>query len=140
MKILHKISLVIFAITSFTSCMDRIPTNSEGIIIDDLSKSPVADVHVMDKESGYFQYTDNKGRLNIIGTEPIQVIEITKEGYKPFTLEITLERNEDQKIYKSFKVLYEKYWDKKSRTLTEKNSNSFTVLNGDSIIVVLERI
>lgn len=140
MKIQRHVFLVILAITTFSSCMDRIPTNSKGIIIDDLSKLPVAEVHVMDTKSGYFQYTDNKGSFNIIGTEPKQVIEITKEGYKSFTLEITLERNKDQEIYKSFKVLNKKYLGERSKNFTEKNSNSFTVLNGDSLIVVLERI
>lgn len=137
--------MTLLSVILFTSCVyDHIPVHTKGTVIDHITKLPIEGVIVKDSISGNRILTDNNGFFDINGIEPKQIIQISKNGYKPFCLEIAHEYDKKHKQFKTFKLFDESDWieneNYNDKNNSEKvNSNNFTVVDGVNLIVELER-
>ncbi len=120
--------------------MDRTPHQTIGVIVDGESKIPLDSVLVKDSRSGNSVITDTDGRFRLKYFESPQILEIGRKGYKPFSLEIKVEYDEKHVKHESLKLRDERTFNEKTNEETEVNSNSLTLINGDSLVVELKRI
>ena len=138
MKKLTTLSILFLIVICFDACvLDHINKYTSGRLIDHQTKLPLEGVIIKDSKSGYSATTDSSGRFNLIGIKPTQIIEIKKAGYKPFNLEITLKYEGEHEKFKVFKLTNERFWDKNG--YKELNSNNYRIINGDSLIIELQK-
>ena len=134
----HKILLFILLAGVF-GCMDQVAHRTIGVIIDGETKLPVDSVLVKDSKSGCSTLTNPAGRFRLQYFGSPQILEISRKGYKPFSLEIKDEYDEKHVKYKSLKLQDERSFSEKTNKETEVNSNSFSLIHGDSLVIELYR-
>jgi hypothetical protein len=139
MKPVIRLFLFQFILVGLIGCLDRIPKSTNGTVIDYDTKLPLEGAFVRDSESGDFIITDKSGRFCITGIMPVQKIEITKKEYNPFSLEIKINYKNNKEMFKSYKLIDERNWIENENKYNEFNSNSFSIINGDSLIIELEQ-
>jgi len=120
-------------------CLDHIPEHIMGKVIDYDTKLPIDFAFIKDSESGSYNFTNKSGQFDLKCHEPKQNIEVTKEGYKPFSIKILMKLDDNKRNIK-FLNSDEQVTTNSESNLIIANSNSSCFMKGDSLVIELVKI
>ncbi len=140
MRIGLKFLFAIIIVSTFSRCIyDYEQESIQGQVINQTTKLPISNVKVTDTKYGVSVLTDEKGQFEMPGLKVGHLIEVTKEGFKPFNLEITNDYKEGKEI-NTFKIKDVRAFDTTKNKWNDLNSHSYRYIRNDSVVIELDTL